>query len=101
MPKPKLFQPITIGTTRLQHRVVFAPCTRHRCDADGVVLPHVKTYYGQRASVPGTLLITEATTIAPEAGGYTYIPGIWSEEQVAGWKEVRTRFRTKSQLNLA
>jgi NADPH2 dehydrogenase len=97
MSSPKLFQAVKVGTAQLQHRVVFAPCTRYRADANGVVLPHVKTYYGQRASVPGTLLITEATFIAPEAGGYTHVPGIWSEEQVAGWKEVRlVTFCTKS-----
>lgn len=45
-------------------------------------------YYGQRAEVPGTLLITEATFIAAEAGGYEYIPGIWNEAQIAAWKRV-------------
>ena len=89
MSQPKLFQAIKVGTTQLQHRVVFAPCTRQRNDSDGVVLPHVKEYYGQRASVPGTLLISEATIIAPEAGGFTHVPGIWSEEQVSAWKQVR------------
>ena len=38
---------------------------------------------------PGTLLITEATFIAQEAGGYRNVPGIWSEEQIAAWKKVR------------
>lgn len=42
-----------------------------------------------RSIVPGTLLITEATFIAPEAGGFSHVPGIWSEEQVQGWKDVR------------
>ena len=45
-------------------------------------------YYRQRASVPGTLLISEAITIAPEAGGRPHVPGIWSEEQISAWKEV-------------
>jgi 2,4-dienoyl-CoA reductase-like NADH-dependent reductase (Old Yellow Enzyme family) len=88
MSQPKLFQAVKVGTTQLQHRVVFAPCTRFRSDSNGVVLPLVKEYYGQRASVAGTLLISEATVIAPEAGGLTHLPGIWSEEQVSAWKEV-------------
>jgi NADPH2 dehydrogenase len=88
MSQPKLFQAATVGTTQLSHRVVFAPCTRFRNDSNGVVLSHVKEYYGQRASVPGTLLIAEATVIAPEAGGFTHVPGIWSEEQVSAWKQV-------------
>jgi 2,4-dienoyl-CoA reductase-like NADH-dependent reductase (Old Yellow Enzyme family) len=37
---------------------------------------------------PGTLLITEATFIAQEAGGYRNVPGIWNEEQIAAWKQV-------------
>ncbi|KAG6817121.1 hypothetical protein H0H87_012642, partial [Tephrocybe sp. NHM501043] len=47
-----------------------------------------KDYYAQRASVPGTLLITEATFVDRRAGGYTNVPGIWNDEQIAAWKEV-------------
>ncbi|KAK3067596.1 hypothetical protein LTR53_015452 [Teratosphaeriaceae sp. CCFEE 6253] len=46
---------------------------------------YMKEYYQQRASVPGTLLVTEATFIAPEAGGYNNVPGIWNDEQVEAW----------------
>jgi NADPH2 dehydrogenase len=49
----------------------------------------MKEYYTQRASTPGTLLITEATFIAARAGGQANVPGIWSEEQIAAWREVR------------
>ncbi|EKM53345.1 uncharacterized protein PHACADRAFT_259653, partial [Phanerochaete carnosa HHB-10118-sp] len=45
-------------------------------------------YYAQRASTPGTLIISEATPVAPQAGGYRHVPGIWNDEQVAGWKLV-------------
>ncbi len=45
-------------------------------------------YYAQRGSYPGTLLITEATFIAEEAGGNGNVPGIYTDEQVAGWKKV-------------
>ena len=86
---PKLFQPIRVGTANLQHRVVLAPMTRTRADAQHVHGPLAVEYYKQRTSVPGTLAITEATFIAPQAGGYKNVPGIWSDEQIAGWLPVR------------
>lgn len=89
MSTSKLFQPTQVGKLNLEHRVVFAPSTRFRASDDHVPLPHVAEYYSQRSSVPGSLLITEATVIAPRAGGYPNIPGIWSEAQVAAWKKVR------------
>lgn len=46
-------------------------------------------YYEQRASYPGTLLISEATFISEDGGGYTNVPGIFSGEQIAAWKRVR------------
>ncbi|EEB94560.2 hypothetical protein MPER_06606, partial [Moniliophthora perniciosa FA553] len=45
-------------------------------------------HYAQRASQPGTLLITEATVIHPKSGGYANVPGIWSDAQIEAWKEV-------------
>ncbi|KAF7299809.1 NADH:flavin oxidoreductase/NADH oxidase [Mycena chlorophos] len=85
-----LFQPTTLGAgLQLKHRVVLAPLTRMRADANFVpILPLVKEYYTQRASTPGTLLITESSFIAAKAGGYGNMPGIYSREQVAAWKEV-------------
>jgi NADPH2 dehydrogenase len=62
--------------------------TRVRADDNHVQLPFAKDYYSQRACVPGTLLITEATFISPRASGYLYIPGIWSTEQVAAWRTI-------------
>ncbi|EPS98159.1 hypothetical protein FOMPIDRAFT_1024739 [Fomitopsis schrenkii] len=85
---PKLFQPTVVGNYALAHRVVLAPLTRCRNDADGVPGPHAVTYYAQRAVVPGTLLISEAMFIAPFASGFQGAPGIWSEAQVEGWKRV-------------
>lgn len=84
-----LFQPVRVGAVNVQHRVVMAPLTRFRANKDHVHGELAKTYYGQRASVPGTLIISEATFIAPQAGGYPNAPGIWSDAQVAGWKAVR------------
>ena len=84
----RLFQPLQVGDITLQHRVVMAPLTRFRADKEHVHTDLAVQYYGQRAEVPGTLLITEATFIAAEAGGYDNVPGIWSDAQVAAWKKV-------------
>ncbi|KAL0961059.1 hypothetical protein HGRIS_006047 [Hohenbuehelia grisea] len=86
---PKLFQPIKVGQIELQHRVALAPLTRMRTDTDHVpLLPTVLEYYQQRGRTPGTLLISEATLIAAKAGGYTNVPGIWSDAQISAWKQV-------------
>jgi len=66
-----------------------APLTRFRADKAHVHGELAKTYYEQRASVPGTLIISEATFIAPQAGGYANAPGIWSDAQIAVGKSVR------------
>ena len=92
MSAPKLFQPAQVGDLTLAHRVVLAPLTRFRhTDLSHVALPNVKEYYAQRGSTPGTLLISEATFITPQAGGYKNAPGIWSDEQIKAWKEARGR----------
>jgi len=57
--------------------------------------PLVKTYYSQRGSAPGTLLITEATFIDARAGGYDNVPGIWNNEQIAAWKQVTDAVHAK------
>ncbi|KAH9056798.1 hypothetical protein EDB87DRAFT_1686815 [Lactarius vividus] len=83
-----LFQPLRVGTVDLQHRVVMAPLTRLRANKDHVLGELAKTYYTQRSSVPGTLIISEATIIAPQATGYPNVPGIWSDAQIAAWKSI-------------
>ncbi|KAI9065374.1 NADH:flavin oxidoreductase/NADH oxidase [Trametes sanguinea] len=88
---PKLFQPVTVGDMSLAHRVVMAPLTRCRANNRHVHGDLAVEYYAQRASVPGTLLITEATYIAPQTVGHPLgptLPGIWSDEQIAAWKKV-------------
>ncbi|KAL5483548.1 hypothetical protein ACEPAI_8780 [Sanghuangporus weigelae] len=84
----KLFQPIRLGNIELAHRIVLAPLGRFRADNAHVPTDLMVEYYSQRASVPGTLLISEATVISPRAGGYNNLPGIWSEEQISGWRKV-------------
>ncbi|KAF2728399.1 NADH flavin oxidoreductase/12-oxophytodienoate reductase [Polyplosphaeria fusca] len=84
----KLFQPLKIGNITLNHRIYMTPLSRFRVDDDHVPLPMVKDYYAQRASVPGTLVISEATLVSTRAGLFPNMPGIWSDAQIAAWKEV-------------
>lgn len=83
-----LFEPLRLGSIELSHRVVMAPLTRLRSRQPGDV-PHALNaeYYGQRAS-QGGLIITEATDISPQARGYPGAPGIYSAEQIEGWRQV-------------
>jgi len=84
----KLFEPLNTGVLRLSHRIVMAPLTRNRGTEPNLCpsQKHVE-YYSQRAS-PGGLIITEATSISPEAVGYLSVPGIWTNEQVCAWRKV-------------
>jgi NADPH2 dehydrogenase len=92
-----LFRPLPVGGINVGHRVVMAPMTRFRANKDHVHGELAKTYYAQRATVPGTLIVSEATLIAQQAGGIPNVPGIWNDAQIAGWKPVRVPF-TSSHL---
>lgn len=92
----KLFKPIRVGRSDLQNRVAMAPLTRFRTDENHVPLqPLVSEYYAQRASVPGTLLVSEAAIIAAQAGGFPGAPGIWSQAQIDSWKKVTEAVHAK------
>lgn len=91
----KLFKPLKVGSTELDHRVVMAPLTRFRADFDHVPTDAMAQYYAQRAVVPGTLIISEATFISAKAGGYPNIPGLWTDAQLAGWKKVTDAIHAK------
>ncbi|TID26017.1 Aldolase-type TIM barrel [Venturia nashicola] len=96
MNESRLFTPIKIGNMLLNHRVAMAPLTRLRATHDRTPTPLMKEYYTQRASVPGTLIITEGTIIAPSAsGGFAYTPGFWSKEQVSAWKLITDEVHRK------
>lgn len=81
-----IFSPAKLGRMELANRIVMAPLTRNRAAAGGVPQQMNVTYYAQRASAG--LIITEATPISPMAHGYPALPGIYTPEQVAGWKKV-------------
>ena len=81
-----LFSPISIGDCELPNRIVMAPLTRNRAGPGGVPQDLNVTYYAQRAGAG--LIVTEATPISPQGVGYPNTPGIYTPEQVGGWREV-------------
>lgn len=88
MTDSKLFAPLRVGSMELGHRIAMAPLTRLRANDGHVQQPLATEYYTQRASVPGTLLIAEATLISPAHAGMPHGPGIWTEEQITAWKAI-------------
>lgn len=79
----------------LKHRIVLPPLTRNRNDDDHTPLPFMAKYYSDRASVPGTLVISEATSISHEEEGQDNIPGFVSDRQVEAWKKIIDAVHTK------
>ena len=83
-----LFTPLNIGPLTLKHRVVMAPLTRSRSEQPGDIPGDLmREYYTQRAS-DGGLIISEATTISATARGWFGAPGIYTDQQVEGWKKI-------------
>lgn len=83
----KLFEPLMLGDLQLPNRIIMAPLTRSRADNEGRVPNDLMVeYYAQRASAG--LILTEATIVDPMGAGYAHTPGIWSNEQVEGWKKI-------------
>ncbi|KAF2145831.1 uncharacterized protein K452DRAFT_295392 [Aplosporella prunicola CBS 121167] len=91
----KLFKPIKIGVSELEHRIVMAPLTRFRATDEYVPTNLMAQYYAQRAVTPGTLILGEAAVISPRAGGYSNVPGLWTDEQLAGWKVITDAIHAK------
>ena len=83
---PTLFEPLQLGEITLPNRIIMAPLTRCRADAGRVPSALMRDYYAQRASAG--LIISEATSVCPMGVGYPDTPGLWSAEQVEGWKLV-------------
>ena len=91
--------PIQFGELKLKNRVVMAPLTRSRATADRVPTAMMAEYYAQRASAG--LIISEATVISEEANGYEKTPGLFTDEQVEGWKLVTNAVHGKGGLIVA
>ncbi len=83
---PQLFTPSTVGRLALPQRFVMAPMTRNRALPSLAPGRQAPLYYAQRASAG--LVITEATQISDSAAGYVFTPGIYNDEQIAGWRAV-------------
>ena len=80
-----LFDATQVGQLRLANRIVMAPLTRNRAP-DAVPNALMAEYYTQRASAG--LIISEATAISHQGQGYADVPGLYSTEQLDGWKRI-------------
>jgi N-ethylmaleimide reductase len=81
-----LFTPARIGRVELPNRIVMAPMTRGRADAEGVPNDMMARYYEQRADAG--LIITEATAVSRTGYGWGGSPGIYNRAQVEGWRKI-------------
>ena len=81
-----LFTPLTVGAVTLPNRIVMAPLTRARAISDRTPNALMVEYSRQRATAG--LILSEATAVDPMGVGYANTPGIWSQEQVAGWAAI-------------
>lgn len=81
-----IFEPINLGPHRLKNRIVMAPMTRSRATEDGIPTELMVKYYSQRASAG--LIITEASQVSLQGTSYPNTPGIYTQEQIVGWKKV-------------
>ena len=83
---PTLFDPLQLGDVTLPNRIIMAPLTRCRASAGRVPNALMAEYYAERASAG--MILSEATAVTPMGVGYPDTPGIWSQEQVEGWRNV-------------
>lgn len=91
----RLFKPIKMGNLTLHHRIAMCPLTRFRASDDHVPTSSFQEYYSQRASVAGTLLISEGTFISAADGGFANVPGIYNDEQITAWRSVTDAVHAK------
>ena len=90
---PKLLEAFDLKGLSLQNHIVMAPLTRGRAGKERIPNETMAEYYGQRATAG--LIITEATTISPQANGWNESPGIYSDAMVEGWKLVTEKVHAK------
>lgn len=84
-----LFQPLQLGDLRLSNRIVMSPLTRARAGAGDVPTALMAEYYEQRASAG--LLVSEATNVSPLSRPFDRAPGLYTQAQVEGWRQVTSR----------
>jgi N-ethylmaleimide reductase len=90
----KLMSTVKVGPYELSHRVVLAPLTRMRAEEGAIPGPLMAEYYAQRTST-GAFLIGEATIAAANGNGYLGAPGLYDDNQIAGWKQVTDAVHAK------
>ncbi|MDP3749001.1 MAG: alkene reductase [Phenylobacterium sp.] len=83
---PTLFDTLRVGDLTLPNRILMAPLTRSRAGESRIPNDTMAEYYRQRASAG--LIISEGVPVSPMGVGYTGVPGVWSAEQVEGWRRV-------------
>lgn len=88
-----LFQPLILGSMEIPNRIIMAPLTRCRTGEERIPNELTAEYYAQRSSAG--LIISEATSVCPMGVGYPGTPGIWSQEQVDGWRKVTRAVHAK------
>ena len=88
-----LLTPLKVGALTLPNRILLAPLTRTRADAGHMPNDLMAEYYSQRAT--GGLLITECTMVAPGTSAFVNEPGIYSDAQIAAWKNVTDAVHAK------
>jgi N-ethylmaleimide reductase len=89
-----LFTPFKLGRYKLAHRMVLPPLTRMRTEAGFVPNDLMVEYYSQRTTAGG-FMVTEGTVISETGHGYYGAPGIYTDEQVEGWKRVTEAVHAK------
>jgi len=93
--RPHLFTPVQIGPITLKHRVVMAPLTRSRSEQPGDIPGGLMLeYYSQRAS-DGGFIVSEGTSVSLTGRGWLGAPGLYSDQQVEGWKKITAAVRVK------
>ena len=94
MPHPSLFHPLQLGSLTLPNRIVMAPLTRMRAGAGNVPKALNAKYYAQRATAG--LIVAEGTAVSQQGQGYPNAPGIYTQDQVDGWKTVTDAVHSRS-----
>ena len=85
---PALFSPLQVGPYRLNHRVVMAPLTRMRAERSSFAPRQLNAEYYRQRATPGGLIIAEASPVMATGRGNAGTPGIYSAQQISGWRQV-------------
>lgn len=96
---PTLFESLALGALTTSNRVIMAPLTRSRATREGVPTPMMVEYYGQRATAG--LITSESIAVSQQGGGFTYAPGLWSDEQVEAWEPITKAVHDRGGLIIA